>query len=90
MLILQIFSELNKARDYLAFDAAGHKNTGPGPAHSSFLLSPFSLCAVVRELSKWAGCRRRFARALFSCEKISDFTTVSLSFLFDKYCLIMN
>jgi len=28
--------------------------------------------------------------ALFSSEKISDFATVTLSFLFDKYYLIMN
>jgi len=28
--------------------------------------------------------------ALFSSEKISNFATVALSFLFDKYCLIMN
>ena len=30
------------------------------------------------------------AMALFSFEKISDFATVALSFLFDKYCPIMN
>jgi len=30
------------------------------------------------------------AKALFSSEKISDFAIVALSFLFDKYCPIMN
>ena len=30
-----------------------------------------------------------FTMALFSSEKISDFATVALSFLFDKYCLII-
>jgi len=29
-------------------------------------------------------------KALFSSEKISDFDIVALSFLFDKYCPIMN
>jgi len=29
-------------------------------------------------------------RVLFSLEKISDFSTVALSFLFDKYCPIIN
>jgi len=33
-------------------------------------------------------CRK--IQALFSSEKISDFATVALSFLFDKYCPIMN
>jgi hypothetical protein len=32
----------------------------------------------------------KFNWALFSSEKISDFATVALSFLFDKYCPIMN
>jgi len=31
-----------------------------------------------------------YIMALFSSEKISDFATVAFSFLFDKYCLIMN
>jgi hypothetical protein len=30
------------------------------------------------------------AKALFISEKISDFATVAISFLFDKYCPTMN
>ena len=34
--------------------------------------------------------RENETKALFSSEKISDFATVALSFLFDKYYLIMD
>jgi hypothetical protein len=42
------------------FDAAGHKERsmvagpGPGPGSLPFSSVSFSLCAIVRELSKWA------------------------------------
>ena len=42
-------------------------------------------------VSSGGSCRRsNLTKALFSSEKISDFATVALSFLFDKYCPIMN
>ena len=31
-----------------------------------------------------------FAKALFRCENILDFATVALSFVYDKYCSIID
>ena len=48
-----------------------------------------SNCSILYVKVQLADCFSN-ARALFSSKKISDFATVALSFLFDKYCLIMN
>jgi len=57
----------------------------------------FWICDLVWEMKFFVfknfiivSCFEFVTSALFSSEKISDFATVALSFLFDKYCPIMN